>query len=68
MGGLKSCCGWPQLLGGRIEEAEYLHRYVADIIDRVQPKQIVTGCMECFASLKRMMRIQKRTWTILCKD
>ena len=65
LGGLKSCCGWPQLLGGRIEEAEYLHRYVAKIIDRVQPKQIVTGCMECFASLKRMMRMQKRSWKTL---
>lgn len=62
LGGLKSCCGWPQLLGGRIEEAEHLHRYVADIIEQIQPKQIVTGCMECYASLKRMIRITQPDW------
>jgi len=50
------------LLGGRIAEAEYLHRYVADIIDQIRPKQIVTGCMECYASLKRMIRFKKTTW------
>ncbi len=65
LGGLKSCCGWPQLLGGRISESEYLHRYVADVIDKVEPKQIVTGCMECYASLKRMLRIKKRDWKVL---
>ncbi len=52
-------------LGGRISEAEYLHRYVADVIDKVEPKQIVTGCMECYASLKRMLRIKKRDWKVL---
>jgi len=62
LGGLKSCCGWPQLLGGRIEEAEYLHRYVADVIDKIRPKQIVTGCMECYAALKRMARLNHSTW------
>ncbi len=57
LGGLKSCCGWPQLLGGRIEEAEYLHRYVSNVIEQIKPKRIITGCMECFVSLKRMLQI-----------
>lgn len=62
LGGLKSCCGWPQLMGGRLEEAEYLHRHVADIIAKVQPKVVVTGCMECYASLKRMLQIKRMSW------
>lgn len=65
LGGLKSCCGWPQLMGGRIEEAELLHRYVADIIEKIQPKEIVTGCMECFASLKRMIQLKHTPWNVL---
>lgn len=65
LGGLKSCCGWPQLMGGRIKEAELLHRYVADIIDTIKPKEIVTGCMECFASLKRMIQLKHTDWTVL---
>lgn len=65
LGGLKSCCGWPQLMGGRIEEAELLHRYVADVIDDIGPKEIVTGCMECFASLKRMIQLKHTKWKVL---
>ncbi len=65
LGGLKSCCGWPQLMGGRIEEAEYLHRYVADVIEKIQPKEVITGCMECFASLKRMLQIRRNNWKAL---
>ncbi|MBF0287845.1 MAG: (Fe-S)-binding protein [SAR324 cluster bacterium] len=65
LGGLKSCCGWPQLMGGRIEESEYLHRYVADVIEQIQPKEVITGCMECFASLKRMLQIKRTDWKAL---
>lgn len=65
LGGLKSCCGWPQLMGGRIKEAELLHRYVADIIEEIKPKEIVTGCMECFAGLKRMIQLKHTKWTVL---
>lgn len=54
LGGLKSCCGWPSLLAGRTGEAEDYHGYLADVIQRAEPKYAVTGCAECFMSLRKI--------------
>jgi Fe-S oxidoreductase len=54
LGGLKSCCGWPSLLAGRTAEAEDYHLRLADLVRKVSPKYAVTGCAECFMSLRKI--------------
>lgn len=54
IGGLKSCCGWPSLLAGRTAEAEDYHAYLADLVRKVSPKYAVTGCAECYMSLRKI--------------
>lgn len=52
IGGLESCCGWPSLLAGRTAEAEDYHAHLAALVRRVSPRYAVTGCAECFMSLR----------------
>ena len=54
LGGLASCCGWPSLMAGRTEEAERYHQKLAELIEKSSPKQIVTGCAECYMSLRKV--------------
>ncbi len=54
LGGLRSCCGWPQYLGGDIERAEELFENLHSQINKVNPKYIVTGCAECFTAIWRL--------------
>ena len=54
LGGLKSCCGWPSLLAGRTDEAEDYHDRLAELVLKSDPEHVVTGCAECFMSLKKI--------------
>ena len=54
LGGLKSCCGWPSLLAGRTAEAEDYHERLASLVKEANPKYAVTGCAECFMSLRKI--------------
>lgn len=54
IGGLKSCCGWPSLLAGRTAEAEDYHEHLAGLVRQVSPRYAVTGCAECFMSLREI--------------
>lgn len=54
LGGLDSCCGWPSLLAGRTAEAEDYHARLADMVGQVSPRYAVTGCAECFMSLREI--------------
>lgn len=56
LGGLRSCCGWPQLLSGEPGRAEDYHEYLLRLIEKSQPAEVVTGCAECFASLVKIKR------------
>lgn len=56
LGGLRSCCGWPQLLGGETGAAEDYHEYLLELIEKSSPGEVVTGCAECFASLIKIKR------------
>jgi len=59
LGGLRSCCGWPQLLAGQTEMAEDYHEHLLRLIQKSEPRQIVTGCAECYMSLKKVQRKYK---------
>jgi Fe-S oxidoreductase len=52
IGGLDSCCGWPSLIAGRTAEAEDYHAHLAGMVGQVSPRYAVTGCAECFMSLR----------------
>ncbi len=54
LGGLKSCCGWPSLMGGRTAEAEDYHDHLRALVMKSNPKYVVTGCAECFMSLNKI--------------
>ena len=51
LGGLKTCCGYPQYLQGDFQLAEtYLENLYRDI-KKVNPKKVITSCMECYGAL-----------------
>ncbi|VAX14772.1 hypothetical protein MNBD_NITROSPINAE04-816 [hydrothermal vent metagenome] len=54
LGGLKSCCGWPQLMGGRTGEAEDYHKRLAELVEKSDPKYVISGCAECYMSLRKI--------------
>jgi Fe-S oxidoreductase len=56
LGGLRSCCGWPQLLGGDTDGAEEYHEYLLGLIRKSEPQEVVTGCAECYMSLVKIKR------------
>jgi heterodisulfide reductase subunit D len=56
LGGLRSCCGWPQLLAGAPARAEDYHGYLYGLIRQSDPAKVVTGCAECYASLVKIKR------------
>jgi Fe-S oxidoreductase len=65
LGGLKSCCGWPQLLAGRAREAENYHLSLSEYITRSSPKYVVTGCAECFMALCKVKEKYNAAFTPL---
>ena len=65
LGGLKSCCGWPQLLAGRAREADNYHLTLSEYIARSSPKYVVTGCAECFMALCKVKERYQPSFTPL---
>jgi len=62
LGGNRSCCGWPQLLAGETDLAEDYHEHLLRLIEKSEPEQVVTGCAECFMSLKKIQRKYRATF------
>ncbi len=56
IGGLRTCCGWPQYLSGDLERAEELLLGLGEQIEQVQPKVVVSGCAECVAAVQVLAR------------
>jgi Fe-S oxidoreductase len=52
VGGLRTCCGWPQYLSGDLERGEELLLGLGEQIARVKPKVVVSGCAECVAAVQ----------------
>ena len=65
LAGVRSCCGWPQYLTGRMGYGQQMLTHLETLIDQADPKVIVTGCAECYAALLRLKKKTDATWTPL---
>ena len=65
LAGVRSCCGYPQYLTGKMAYGQQMLTHLGGLIDKVQPKWIVSGCAECYAALLRLKKKTKASWTPL---
>ncbi|MBN1582330.1 MAG: (Fe-S)-binding protein [Anaerolineae bacterium] len=65
LAGVRSCCGWPQYLTGRMGFGQQMLTHLETLIDQAQPETIVTGCAECYAALLRLKKKTGAAWTPL---
>jgi Fe-S oxidoreductase len=65
LAGVRSCCGWPQYLTGRMGYGQQMLTYLGTLIDQVEPEFIVSGCAECYAALLRLKKKTGAAWTPL---
>ncbi len=54
LAGYSTCCGWPQYLQGRLTMADTFMEHLWELIQKVQPKRIITSCAECYAALRKL--------------
>ena len=62
LGGLRSCCGWPQYLTGRMGYGQQMLLHLGELIAQVDPQVIVSGCAECYAALLRLKKKTGASW------
>jgi len=62
LAGLRSCCGWPQYLMGRMGFAQQMLIHLGELIDQVRPEVIVSGCAECYVALLRLKKKTTARW------
>jgi heterodisulfide reductase subunit D len=65
LAGVRSCCGYPQYLTGKMGYGQQMLTHLDGLIDKVQPKWIVSGCAECYAALLRLKKKTGASWTPL---
>ncbi|MGC9348142.1 MAG: (Fe-S)-binding protein, partial [Anaerolineae bacterium] len=65
LAGVRSCCGWPQYLSGRMGYGQQMINHLQELIEKVQPETIVSGCAECYAALMRLKKKTGASWTPL---
>ena len=65
LGGVRSCCGWPQYLTGRMGYGQQMLTHLGTLIDQARPEVIVSGCAECYTGLLRLKKKTGATWTPL---
>ena len=65
LAGVRSCCGWPQYLTGRMGYGQQMLAHLGTLIDQAQPEIVVSGCAECYAALLRLKKKTGATWTPL---
>ena len=65
LAGVRSCCGWPQYLTGRMDYGQGMLEYLGGLIEQASPERIVTGCAECHAALLRLKKRTGATWVPL---
>ena len=56
LGGLRTCCGWPQYLSGDTARAEVLLDALYEDLQATRPKVVVSGCAECVAAVQVLAR------------
>jgi len=57
LGGMRSCCGWPNMLSGDLARADQMMTHVFERVTAAAPKEVVTIGAECYTALKRMVAI-----------
>ncbi|MCP4543432.1 MAG: (Fe-S)-binding protein [Chloroflexi bacterium] len=62
LGGVRSCCGWPQYLSGRMGYGQQMLIHLGTLIDQVQPEAIVSACAECYTALLRLKKKTGASW------
>ena len=65
LAGVRSCCGYPQYLTGKMGYGQQMLTHLDSLINKVQPKWIVSGCAECYAALLRLKKKTGASWTPL---
>jgi Fe-S oxidoreductase len=65
LAGVRSCCGWPQYLTGQMGYGQQMLTHLDSLINKIEPKWIVTGCAECYAALLRLKKKTHASWTPL---
>ncbi len=62
LAGVRSCCGWPQYLTGRMGYGQQMISHLETLVSKANPEVIVTGCAECYAALMRLKKKTGATW------
>jgi Fe-S oxidoreductase len=65
LAGVRSCCGWPQYLTGKMGYGQQMLTHLETLIEQADPETIVTGCAECYAALLRLKKKTGAAWTPL---
>ena len=65
LAGMRSCCGYPQYLTGRMDYGQEMLVHLGELIEKVQPDVIVSGCAECYVALQRLKKKIGANWTAL---
>jgi Fe-S oxidoreductase len=59
IGGMRYCCGYPQYGTGDIEKGEQMHLDLLEAIKEVEPREVITGCAECYTALMKLQELQE---------
>ena len=62
LAGVRSCCGWPQYLTGRMGYGQQMISHLQELIEEANPETVVTGCAECYAALVRLKKKTGASW------
>lgn len=65
LAGVRSCCGWPQYLSGRMGFGQQMLEHLGTLIAQADPELVVSGCAECYAALLRLRRRTGARWKAL---
>ncbi len=65
LAGMRSCCGYPQYLTGRMGFGQQMLTHLGGLIDQIEPEVIVSGCAECYVALLRLKKKTGASWTPL---
>lgn len=63
LAGVRSCCGYPQYLTGRMGFGQQMLLHLNELIDQIEPEVIVSGCAECYVALLRLKKKTGANWT-----
>lgn len=65
LGGLTTCCGWPQYMQGQFDLASKYMNQLSEWINQAKPKKVYTSCMECWSAVKMIQEHYGFEWEAL---